>query len=567
MIKVFSRRDFMKGLAVGGAALGSAGLLAACGSSSSSTTQETSSEDTTASEDTATQEITNESGLSTAEGAEDAENVIAESVAVGIGYDIATLEPWGSATSGRLLVMPSIYEYMAYYDSDSDCGMIGILMKEYEKVDEFTSRVTIYDYIYDSAGNWITAEDVAFSFNTWKNNGKSTKCKLLEECTAVDDFTVDITLNQDTVGDVENMLCGLVPIVAQAAYEADENHMMENVVSTAPYIVSEFVSGSRLTVVKNENYWQTDETLILPTSQANAEEITWYIITESSQMSTNLETNAVDMVAQLSTSEVSRFEDNDDYTVFPRLNSNFYWMTFNCAEGAMFADNVALRQAICYAVDTSGLVTGVLSGRGEVSKAYGNPECVDYNEKWDSEEYYEYDLDTAKALLEESGFDKSTPIRIMITSGSVNQSTATIIQSYLIDGLGLNAEILNYESALFQTYKTESGEWDIMIDSKQSLDYVSSLASSFQVSGDTQAMNFVQDDTLQEMVVSVQTNAGHTEEAIDEYMQYLKDQCYVYALFRDYTYDVAESTVSGVFRNFKGWLVPGACTFTADFER
>ncbi len=50
MLKALSRRDFIKGMAVGGAALGSASLLTACGSSSSSSSEGTSSEDTSDSE-------------------------------------------------------------------------------------------------------------------------------------------------------------------------------------------------------------------------------------------------------------------------------------------------------------------------------------------------------------------------------------------------------------------------------------------------------------------------------------------------------------------------------------
>ena len=51
-------------------------------------------------------------------------------------------------------------------------------------------------YVYDSAGNHMTAEDVVFSFETWKGNGKSVKCKLLESVTAVDEYTVQIEWTQ-----------------------------------------------------------------------------------------------------------------------------------------------------------------------------------------------------------------------------------------------------------------------------------------------------------------------------------------------------------------------------------
>lgn len=489
-----------------------------------------------------------------------------EEVSVAISYDVSNLAPFSAATSGRLSIIQTLYEYLAYYDTNSETGLSGILMKECERIDNYTMRVTIYDYIYDSAGNHLTASDVAYSFNTWAEAGNSVKCKLLDSCTVVDDYTVDIKLNTDSVGDVENMMCGLVPIVTQAAYESSDDGMIEHVVSTSPYIVKDYVEGSTLTVEKNPNYWQKNEDLVSPYSRANADKIVFHIVTEASQVSTNLETDVVDMAANMASSEVARFSDNDDYNVFAIAGTNFNWITFNCSEGGMFYNNPDFRKAICYAIDANGIVEGVFNGGGKVSKAYANPECVDYNTAWDSEEYYEYDIEKAKELLANSGADTSQTIRIMYPQTTNNKSMAQIIQSYLLE-LGLNCELLGYESALYQTYKYEAGEWDIILDAKQSVDYVTSLASTLQVSGSTPAICLVEDDRMQELAALVQTNDGHTAENINEYMEYVKDQCYVYALCQENFYHVTESSVKGIVTNFKGWLLPGCATYSAEFER
>lgn len=489
-----------------------------------------------------------------------------EEVSVAISYDVSNLAPFTSATSGRLSLIQTLYEYLAYYDADSDTGLSGILMKECEKIDNYTTRVTIYDYIYDSAGNHLTASDVAFSFNTWAEAGNSVKCKLLDSCTVVDEFTVDIKLNTDSVGDVENMMCGLVPIVTQAAYEASDDGMIEKVVSTSPYIVTDYVEGSTLTVEKNPNYWQTNEDLVSPFSHSNADKIVFHIVTEASQVSTNLETDVVDIAANMTSSEVGRFQNTDGYNVYAIAGTNFNWITFNCSEGGMFYNNPDFRKAICYAIDANGIIEGVFNGGAKLSKAYANPECIDYNSEWDSEEYYEYNIEKAKELLASSGADTSQTIRIMYPQTTNNKSMAQIIQSYLLE-LGLNCELLGYESALYQTYKYEAGEWDIILDQKQSVDYVTSLASTLQVSGDTPAICLVDDEKMQDLAVLVQSNEGHTAENVNEYMEYVKEQCYVYAICQENFYHVTESSVNGIVTNFKGWLLPGCSTFGDDFER
>ena len=484
---------------------------------------------------------------------------------LGIVYDVSTLAPWDSATSGRLNLMQTLYEYMAYYDSTQDCGMNGILMESYEKLDVYTSRVKIYENIYDSAGNHMTADDVAFSFETWKENGKSVKCKLLESVTKVDEYTVDIKLNADTVGDVENMLCGLVPVVTKAGYEASGDQMYANVISTAPYIVTEFVEGDHITVVKNESYWQTDDAKRAPMAAANVDKITFKIITETAQTSINLETNVVDAIACMPSSEVGRFEDKEGYSVESFGGSNFGWITFNMdPEEGVFADSLELRQAVCYAIDTAALSIGAFGGRSQIPHAFANPECVDYNPEWDTQNYFDVDVNKAKELLASSGYDTSRPLRLMYTSGAAAKNSATIIQSFLLQ-IGLNVELLGYESALVQTYKTEPAQWDIILDEVQSVDFVTSAASKFD--NRNPAINFIQDDYLQEMVLNIMTNDGHTAENVDAYMNYVKDNCLVYAIYRADTAYIAEKGITSVYYNFKGWPVPGAFEFTEDFTR
>lgn len=494
-----------------------------------------------------------------------AEGVQAAEVIVGIGYDVATLAPWESASAGRLNVLQTVYDYMAYYDSTQECGMSGILMESYEKVDATTSRVKIYDYIYDSAGNHMTANDIKFCFDTWKANGKSVKCKLLDSVTVVDEYTVDIKLTKDTVGDVENMLCGLVPIVTQAAYEASDDGMYAHVVSTSPYVIEEFVTGDHVTVVKRTDYWQTDVGKILSVSQSNVDKITFKIITESAQSSINLETNVIDMYSGMAGSEVGRFEGNENYNVYTAGHSNFGWISFNMdPEHGMFYDNLALRQAICYAIDVNGIIAGAFNGRATAPKAFANPECVDYNPEWDTQPYYEYDLAKAQELLKESGFDTSRTIRLMYTAGSYNKTSATIIQSMLL-ALGMKVEVLGYEQALFQTYKTEPAEWDIILDEVQSVDFVSSAASKFD--RNAPAVNFIVDDEMQALVETVITSEGHTKENIDTYMNKVKDECLAYAIYRMDNNYVAESGISSIYTNFKGWPVPGAFVYSDSFVR
>ena len=112
-----------------------------------------------------------------------------DEITVSVSSDIADLAPFSVTTNGRQSVLPTLYEYLAYYDPGTESGIRGILMKDFEVVDGFTFRIEIYDYIYDSAGNHITSEDVAYCFNTYHELGISGLAWIVDYCKVIDEYT------------------------------------------------------------------------------------------------------------------------------------------------------------------------------------------------------------------------------------------------------------------------------------------------------------------------------------------------------------------------------------------
>lgn len=483
-----------------------------------------------------------------------------DSIRVSVSTDIASLAPYAITSNGRNAILPTLYEYLAYYDSESETGIRGIIMKDYTMVNENTYDITIYDYVYDSAGNHITASDVAWCFNTYHDLGNSGLAYLMESCEVVDEYTVRLTIGTTQAGMLENILCGQVPIVSQAAYESSADEMTEDPVSTSPYVVTEYVSGSHVTLEKRDDYWQTDESLICDVSKANVDQIRFDIITEDSQVSLNLETDGIDVAQKMATIEAERFVDSDDYTCYASDDTNIYLLLFNMSENSVFQDNKELRQAICYAIDAAGISQGAANGTASVAKAVGNRMCVDYNPEWDNEPYYEYDEEKAQELLEASGFDTSRELELYTTSGSVNESMAQIIQAYLGNiGLTVNLNIL--DSAMFKTVSADPAGWDIMVDTRPSNDYVTTLASVLATFDNNVSINFVIDEEYSELAKTASSSTGHTEETVEAYMDYTKEAAYVYALITLENYYVTNNKVADVFVNFKGFVIPGACTY------
>ena len=92
-----------------------------------------------------------------------AEGEIAEKVVVGLNNDPQNLGPFQGMSAGRIGVLYTMYEMLAVTEGGETYG---VLMQDCEKVDDLTYNITIYDYIYDQAGNHLTADDIVWCYET-----------------------------------------------------------------------------------------------------------------------------------------------------------------------------------------------------------------------------------------------------------------------------------------------------------------------------------------------------------------------------------------------------------------
>lgn len=118
---------------------------------------------------------------------------------------------------------------------------------------------------------------------------------------------------------VKSVLSGCV-IYDKDAYSADS--YATNPVGCGPYKVTEFVTGASVTIERDPNYWQTDESLLASAKKQNVEKCIFKIILEDAQLALALETGDVDAVNYVSADNLQFFMDDngnalDGYTVQP----------------------------------------------------------------------------------------------------------------------------------------------------------------------------------------------------------------------------------------------------------
>jgi len=489
-------------------------------------------------------------------------------IRVGIEADPGTMDPYttGSSNGKNATIKTTVYQTLAIIQGVGG-ELAPEIAKDWERVDSVTYDIEIFDYVCDSAGNHITADDVVFSYETCKASGSTSVAKYIVSIEKTGDYTVRLVLDRAAVTLFERIM-QTVFIVSQKAYEESPDHMAISPVMTGPYKVVDWISGSSMVLERNENYWQKPELAAKDINQiANVDRLEYYVIKEASQLAIALETGTIDMVYNLDATEAQRFmaggESAEGFNVFTSVNNLTQTMFLNVNEASKLYDNLPLRQAVLYAFDSEAMVDGASNGFGVTCKTFGSNLLPDFDEKWSSEAYYEYDPEKAKALLKEAGYgDGEVTLRIVTNNSTMRNKIAQILQAYLLQA-GIKSEILPYEDTLFNTYKNDPTQWDLLLDNCGTSDQLMGMWRGKMDQGCCAAgsANMAMDDELQRLVAAAENPDTNGPETVDALHQYMKENAYVYGIYNNLTFTICRDVTTDISMSSLPWLMPAGCTY------
>ena len=463
----------------------------------------------------------------------------ATELTIGMSTTWETLTPFRNMSSYSILYGRMLYDTLAYRMADG--SVIPVVAKEWSaEEDGKTWNIEIYDYVKDSAGNQITASDIVWMIGEQKNRALKPAFNRVQSVEQTGDYTLKVVMKEDIVGSIENVLQHTY-VVSQAAFEASGDEFVSNVVSTSPYKVTNFVSGSSLTLEKRDDYWQ-DEALIDRVMANNLDKVTFKYISESSQQQIALETGEVNVFATIDSSLMPTFEENSQFVAAPSNYLIGNELFFSGHESSPLANNPDLCKAIAYAIDEQGIIDGVYGGlaaRMYDAAPYG---LLGYQESWKTEEYYSYDPENAKEYLAKSGY-QGEELVVLASNSTRNNRMLTMIQAYLLD-VGINLKLNLVDRALYTASLTDGSAYDMVQVSAGGNDLPSFWGNRFDCnayeSGDATSRK---DETLTDMIYSTWTSEGFTEENINAIHDYVNEHMYAYGICQPMTADVYSTSI------------------------
>jgi ABC-type transport system substrate-binding protein len=216
--------------------------------------------------------------------------------------------------------------------------------------------------------------------------------------------------------------------------------LLEHPIGTGPYMIQEWVRGDSVVYQRFDDYWGEPaiaETAVLRWNQEGAARLV------------ELQAGAVDFITNVSPDDEEAVANDPNLQLLPVANPNVFYVGFTNTFAPF--DNVEVRRAFAMGIDRQRIVDNFYPSGSEVAN-YFTPCSIPNGCEGDP--WYEFDPETAVAMLEEQGFpfDSVVPIYYRdVFRGYLPEPTlvAVELQNQLQENLGVTAEVVLMESGEF----------------------------------------------------------------------------------------------------------------------
>lgn len=484
--------------------------------------------------------------------------------------------PFAPPTMG-MVMKPLMYATLicrTYYGAPlEDCTMW--IAESVTKVDDRTYDVKLHENVVDSKGNQINADDVIFSYEMSQKLGQFLNAGTnMESIAKTGDYSVRIVTKKSSPGVIEDLMSNTqLYIVDKEWYEnASDAERRSDPAVTGAYQLTNLVEGSSVTLEAVENYWMPEADRPVAAIQ-NVKEIVFTVITEASMRAIALENHEVDVTSP-SISDLHRFYADgkavDGYNVAIAGGTTGNHIFLNMDSGkSVLADNVNLRRAALYALSSEDVLyaAGYDLSTAKVCKTLGTQQQAGYLTQWDDQDYFDYNPEKAREYLAEAGYKPGEVTVRLLTSMMTCTDAVRAVMIANLEDAGFKVDSIAVDQALFNTYKNDSTQWDLIYDLKggQTGHIIGCWDYCFNPDGYANgSVCFTHDDTLTQLLMDANNKAD--EASMVAFHNYLVDNAICKSLFSSMSATVAQDGILEIPMGSMGsTLAPNALVFAADY--
>ncbi|WP_026875540.1 ABC transporter substrate-binding protein [Jiangella gansuensis] len=334
------------------------------------------------------------------------------SITIAVAQEVDSLSPFQAVRLITTNMHRWMYDFLTNYDPETG-ETIPALAEEWEtSEDGLTWTYHIREDAMWSDGEQVTAEDVAWTFNTMMTDPAAAEAngnfvENFASVTATDEFTVEIVLNEPQV----TMLALDVPILPEHIWsQVDDFGTFNNdqefpIVGNGPFILTDYQPNVSITLEANPDYWrgapQFDQLILR------------YIDDPDAQVEA-LRSGEVDFVYNLTPAQFNALDGQENIAVNNAQGKRFQAITLNpgarLQDGTPFGDghpalqDPVVRQALVHTIDREAIYEVAYGGYGEPNGGYIPSRYDTFHWEPSEDEAIGFDIDEANRLLDEAGY-------------------------------------------------------------------------------------------------------------------------------------------------------------------
>lgn len=361
-------------------------------------------------------------------------------VTVALPTDVRDFDPHQSIGTHERAIQQNIFDTLIDLDRNYE-PTVPALAVSWTYVDDLTLEVALREGVTFHNGQPFTADDVVFTFerimdasepigiNTWLEG-------TINRVEKVDDYTVRFVTPEPYAPMVAN-LTRIHIIPGQTFQEMGVQAFAQNPVGTGPFRYVSWTPGQEVALQAFEDHWREG----LPT----IDRAVFRIIPDEFARFAALRAGEVDIVQNLPASRIEQVEADPNLRVVSVHGQRNMWL------GIMMVpplDDVRIRQALNYAVDTDAIIDSIFDGHaGAVAPGGFGALAFGYH---DDIEGYPYNPERARQLLAEAGYPNGLELEFRCSSDryASDREVCQAIQAYLA-AVGISTDVQFTEWAVY----------------------------------------------------------------------------------------------------------------------
>ena len=347
---------------------------------------------------------------------------------------------WSDGNSGNVV----FYIYDSLYAYDEKYNLVPAAAESYEvSEDACTYTFKLRQDVKFADGSPLNADAVVTNYqcainpdNNWRRRrmfietiDETTEETRIDSVTAVDEWTVAFHL-PTPYAPFMNSITQFYIVDPKVIVDSNFDYTKQSA-GSGPYNLKEYAKGDHVTLVRNDNYWG---------DRPEIDTLVFRTVPEAGSRIAALQTGEASVIYPMPTDQVATIRAAGDINMISEPSTTMRYVTLNTNVEAL--SDVRVRQAMNYALNQEEYCKVMYSGAATPATSV-LPEIVP---GYKAQTPYAYDLDKAKSLLKEAGYENGFEVTVIGDNSTQETKGMTFVMQQL-QQVGITVNVQPNEAA------------------------------------------------------------------------------------------------------------------------